>query len=153
MTVSQGLIFRSIAFVFLMIVLLPAARALEMVSVDRDEINMRSGPGTQHKSNWLLSRGYPLMVIGRKGEWLQVRDFESDEGWVYGPLTAKKPHMVVKSNGPVNVRSGPDTRSKVIGQAQRGDVLRTLEQRQGWAKVETQSGVVGWIARDLLWGF
>jgi len=51
------------------------------------------------------------------------------------------------------VRSGPNTRSKVIGQAQRGDVLRTLEQRQGWAKVETQSGVVGWIARDLLWGF
>ncbi len=153
MTVSQGLIFRSIAFVFLMIVLLPAARAIEMVSVDRDEINMRSGPGTQHKSNWLLSRGYPLMIIGRKGDWLHVRDFESDEGWVYGPMTAHKPHMVVKSKGPVNMRSGPGSNAKVIGSVQRGDVLRTIEQRQGWAKVETQAGAVGWVSRDLLWGY
>lgn len=153
MTASQGLIFRSIALVFLMIVLLPAARAIEMVSVDRDEINMRTGPGTQHKSNWLLSRGYPLMVIGRKGEWLHVRDFESDEGWVYGPMTAHKPHMVVKSGGRVNLRSGPGTNSKVVGSVQRGDVLRTIEQRQGWAKVETQTGAVGWVSRDLLWGY
>ena len=153
MTASQGMIFRSIAFVFLMIVLLPAAHAIEMVSVDRDEINMRSGPGTQHKSNWLLSRGYPLMVIGRKGDWLNVRDFESDEGWVYGPMTAHKPHMVVKSSGPVNLRSGPGTNTKVVGSVQRGDVLRTIEQRDGWAKVETQAGASGWISRKLLWGY
>ena len=153
MTASQGMIFRSIAFVFLMIVLLPVAHAIEMVSVDRDEINMRTGPGTEHKSIWLLSRGYPLMIIGRKGDWLNVRDFESDEGWVYGPMTAHKPHMVVKSSGPVNLRSGPGTNTKVIGSVQRGDVLRTIEQRDGWAKVETLAGASGWISRKLLWGY
>lgn len=153
MTASQGMIFRSIAFVFLMIVLLPAARAQEMVSVDRDEINMRTGPGTEHKSIWMLSRGYPLMVIGRKGDWLNVRDFESDEGWVFGPMTARKPHMVVKSGGPVNLRSGPGTDTKVVGSVNRGDVLRTLDQRQGWARVETQAGVTGWVLRSLLWGY
>ncbi|MFA7503165.1 MAG: SH3 domain-containing protein [Burkholderiaceae bacterium] len=153
MTASQGMIFRSIAFVFLMIVLLPAAHAQEMVSVDRNEINMRTGPGTEHKSIWMLSRGYPLMVIGRKGDWLNVRDFESDEGWVFGPMTARKPHMVVKSQGPVNLRSGPGTNTKVIGSVRRGDVLRTIEQRQGWARVETQSGTRGWVSRGLLWGY
>lgn len=153
MKVTQGLIFRSIAFLFLLVVLLPAARAIEMVSVDRAEINMRTGPGTDSPSIWLLSRGYPLMVIDRKGEWLHVRDFESDEGWVYGPMTARKPHMVVKSQGPVNMRSGPGTDSKTVGQVQRGDLLRTLEQRKGWTRVETQDGKVGWVSRDFLWGY
>ena len=153
MTASQGMIFRSIAFVFLMSVLLPVAHAIEMVSVDRDEINMRTGPGTEHKSIWLLSRGYPLIIVERKGDWLNVRDFESDEGWVYGPMTAHKPHMVVKSKGPVNLRSGPGIDSKVLGEVRRGDVLRTLEQREGWARVRTQAGAEGWVSRDLLWGY
>lgn len=153
MTVSQGKIFRWLAFAGLMMLLLPAARALEMVSVDRNEINMRTGPGTSNASVWLLSRGYPLMIIDRKGEWLKVRDFESDEGWVYGPMTAKKPHMVVKAQGPVNLRKGPGTNTAVVGEVRRGDVLRTIGQSKGWAQVETSSGTRGWVARDLLWGF
>lgn len=136
-------------------VLVPTADALaqRMVSVDRPEINMRDGPGTQHTALWSLVRGYPLEVLGRKGNWYRVRDFERDTGWVYRPLTStKKPHHIVKSKV-ANVRSGPGTRYRVIGKAVYGEVLRTLEKRDGWVKVSQSGGSSGWVARRLLWGW
>ena len=88
--------------------------------------NMRTSAGTRHDSLWLLSRGYPLQVIGKRGKWVKVRDFESDEGWVYRPLTSARPHHVVKAST-ANVRSGPGTRTRVIGRHAYGEVVRTLE--------------------------
>lgn len=127
-------------------------QAKDMVSVDRPQVNMRSGAGTQHGTLWTLSRGYPLEVTARKGSWLKVRDFERDAGWVYRPLTSKKPHVIVKSTV-ANVRRTPSTRSPILGKAEYGDVLRQLEHRQEWIKVERDDGVKGWIARRLLWGW
>lgn len=129
-----------------------AAQAREMVSVNRPEINMRAGAGTGHAARWALNKGYPLEVTGRKGRWLKVRDFENDTGWVYRPLVGKTPHHVVKA--PVaNIRSAPTTSSRVVGKAERGEVLRTLERRDKWVKVQPEGGRKGWVARRLLWGW
>ena len=136
----------------LMLLLIPAAQAQEMVSVDRAELNMRSGPGTGHEVIWVLSRGYPLRVVGRQGNWLKVRDFENDEGWVYRSLTGRKPHMVVKSTV-ANIRSGPGTKNRIVGKAEYGEVLRTLERGSGWTKVRNENGLAGWVSRKLLWGW
>lgn len=128
------------------------AQAREMVSVDRAEINMRTGPGTDRESIWLLSRGYPLQVLGHKGRWLHVKDFENDKGWVYRPLTDGTPHFVVKAKV-ANIRSAPSTKARVVGKANYGDVLRTLAHKDDWAKIRDADGLVGWVARRLLWGW
>ncbi|HSO46251.1 MAG TPA: SH3 domain-containing protein, partial [Rhodoferax sp.] len=99
-----------------------ALQAREMVSVARAEVNMRAGAGTQHATLWTLARGYPLEVTSRQGQWLKVRDFENDTGWVYRPLVAKRPHVVVKSRV-ANLRSAPSTRSRILGKADNGEVL------------------------------
>ncbi len=127
-------------------------QAREMVSVDRAEINMRAGAGTGHATLWALIRGYPLVVTGRKGQWLKVRDFENDTGWVYGPLIGNKPHHVVKARV-ANIRCAPSTRSRVVGKAERGEVLRTIERRSSWVKVQQEGGLKGWVASRLVWGW
>jgi SH3-like domain-containing protein len=136
-------------------VLLPgdAAEARTMVAVDRPEINMRDGPGTNHQAMWMLIRGYPLEVIGRKGKWYHVRDFENDKGWVYRSLTSsKKPHHIVRVKV-ANIRKGPGTSTRVVGKAAYGEVLRTLDRRGSWVKIRQEGGLVGWISRNLLWGW
>ena len=132
--------------------LISVAQAREMVSVDRNEANMRSGAGTGHEITWVLARGYPLQVVGRKGKWLKVRDFENDEGWVYRSLTGRTPHMIVKSQV-ANIRSGPGTRNRIVGKAEYGEVLRTVKHGNGWVKIRTENGLSGWVARSLLWGW
>lgn len=142
------------AFLSLSIALLAgtAAHAQQHVSIRGSEANMRSGPGTAHAVQWSLGRGYPLQVTGRSGQWLRVKDFENDTAWVHRSVTGNTAHMVVKSPV-VNLRSQPSTRSRVLGKMEQGEVVRTLEKRTGWAKVQRDNGQRGWASRGLLWGW
>lgn len=128
------------------------AQAAEMVSIQGSVVNMRSGPGTGSQVLWELERGYPLQVLQRKGSWLQVKDFENDRGWVARALTGHVPHHIVKSRT-ANIRSGPGTSYRIVGKAERYDLMRTRGARQGWVKVESGDGITGWIAKRLLWGW
>ena len=128
------------------------AQAQSMVSVQGSTLNMREGPGTNTAVLWELKKGYPLAVTRRKGNWLQVRDFEGDTGWVARSLTGRTPHHIVKSKV-ANIRSGPGTKHRIVGKAEYGELLRTREKRAGWVRVERQEGVGGWIAKQLLWGW
>ena len=129
-----------------------AAHAQTMVSVKGSTLNMREGPGTHTAVLWELKRGYPLQITGRKGSWVQVRDFEGDTGWVARSLTGKTPHHVVKSKV-ANLRSGPGTQHRIVGRLEYGELLRTREKRADWVRVERSEGVSGWVAKRLLWGF
>jgi SH3-like domain-containing protein len=128
------------------------AVAQQMVSVSGDQVNLRSGPGTQHRAEWVLGPGYPLRVIGRRGDWLEVRDFENDKGWIHRLLTSSTPYHIVKVKI-ANMRSQPTTRSRIVGKLVYGNTLKTLERKSDWVKVQRQGGPRGWVARRLLWGW
>jgi SH3-like domain-containing protein len=130
---------------------LPAA-AQQMVSVAANEVNMRSGPGRDHPVDWRLDRGYPLKVIDTQGSWLKVIDFEDDEGWVHRPLTSKTPHHVVKVKT-ADMHSAPSAKSRIVSKLAYGAVLKTLRRSGDWVKLQRKSGVSGWVARRLLWGW
>ncbi|HKU95426.1 MAG TPA: SH3 domain-containing protein [Vineibacter sp.] len=126
--------------------------ARQMVSVARNEVNMRAGPGTRHEAQWIITRGYPLMIVDRKAGWLKVRDFENDVGWVLKSLTGSIPYHIVKVRA-ANLRARPSAQSRLLGRAVYGEVLRTLEKRKGWIRVQQDGGAKGWIARHLVWGW
>ena len=131
---------------------MPQASAQQMVSVAREEVNLRSGPGMRHSAEWVLSRGFPLTVIGRRGDWLQDQDFENDKRWVLRALTGSTPYHIVKVKT-ANMRSQPSTSSRILGKVSYGDALKTLERKSGWVKVQRDGGLRGWISRTLLWGW
>ena len=130
----------------------PGQLSAKMISINRPNVNMRSGPGTKYKITWLLKRGYPLQVISRKNKWYKVRDFEGDTGWVYGPLTGSSPHLVVKKKK-INLRSGPGTNYRIVAQASRGVVFKTIKRAKGWVKIQHENGITAWASRQLLWGW
>ncbi|WP_028580117.1 SH3 domain-containing protein [Desulfogranum japonicum] len=129
----------------------------KMLSIKGDDINMRSGPGTQYKVLWQLGSGFPLKVLTQKGDWYRVQDFEGSVGWVHKMVTTSSPHMIVnvhkKTKRKINVRSGPGTNNRIVAQAYYGVVFKTLEQKNGWVHVEHEKGITGWIKRSLLWGY
>lgn len=152
MTHSRRLPAFLLTIVLLWLSMVSMAHAREMVSVARGEVSMRSGPSSRSEVQWALSRGYPLQVISRRGNWLQVRDFENDRGWVPRSLTARTPYHVVQSRV-ANLRSTPGTKGRIVGKASRGEVLRTLERKGSWVKVRHGNGTTGWVAQNLVWGW
>lgn len=126
----------------------------KMVSIANEIVNMRSGPSQKNAVLWELGKGYPLKVIGSKGTWYKVVDYENDTGWIYKKLVNRTPHLVVKKKI-INIRSGPGKKYKIVRQAKKGVVFTTLQRNNsGWIKIrheETQ--LVGWVKRSLLWGW
>lgn len=129
----------------------------QMLSVKGNNVNLRSGAGKNFPVKWEYGDGFPLKVVQKKGKWIKVSDFENDSGWIHRDLLSPVPHMIVKMNRnsqkKINIRSGPSTKSKIVGKAFYGVVFETVEQKSGWAKVKHESGLEGWIKRTLLWGF
>ena len=133
------------------------AAGMTMVSVSGEKVNLRKGPSTSSPIIWELGKGFPLKVVGSKGSWYKVSDFENDVGWIYKNLVSRKPHLIVKVNknskDQINIRSGPGTKYQVVGKAQYGVVFETLQRKSGWVKVRHETGLTGWIKRSLLWGW
>lgn len=127
------------------------ANAQRMVSVSSHEANLRSGPGTNHEVEWIVDKGFPLQVLSRRGDWLQVRDFENDRAWIHRSLTGTVPHFIVTAKV-ANVRSEPTTASRVVGKLSYGDLVKTLARTTGWIKIQ-RAGMRGWVSKKLLWGW
>jgi SH3-like domain-containing protein len=141
-----------LALATLFLFITTVAAHARMVSVAVSKLNLRSGPGTRYAVQWEYGKGVPLKVLQSKGSWSKVQDFENDVGWVYKKMVKRSPHMIVKGKR-VNIRSGPGTNFKLIGKADYGVVFTTLKQESGWAKVKHENGLVGWIKRNLIWGW
>lgn len=127
--------------------------AQELVSVRNATVNLRAGPDTSSEILWKLSRGYPLQVLERQGSWLKVQDFEGDQGWIARSVTSTRPHHIVKVQS-ANLRAGPGTRHRLVGNVKYGDVLRTGRRQGEWVQVDhPQRRGKAWIASDLVWGW
>lgn len=147
---------RTTTVVFLLSVLFlfsTHAQAFKMVSVAVDLLNMRSGPGKKYEVTWQLGKGYPLMIQETRGEWYKVKDYEDDSGWVHKEYVNRDPHLIVKKDL-INIRSARGTKNRVVRQAKKGVVFKTLKRSNGWVKVKhKKENVTGWVKRSLLWGW
>lgn len=122
---------------------------LELVSVVKDGVNLRSAPDTSAEVRFELPEGYPLEVIERKGDWINVRDYEGDKGWISASLVASTPYVIVKA-AKGNIRSGPGTEYEQIGKVVRDVILKKTEEQGDWVKV-SHPQLTGWIAKQLVW--
>lgn len=144
---------RLILFVATSMALPMAALAANYVSVQGSTVNVRAQPGTKAPVQWELDRGYPLRVTQKKGQWLQVADYEATLGWVYAPLTNKTPHRIVTAPS-ARLRAGPGTRHRILGTLEQNEILRTLQTRGAWVRVQRSAdGRKGWVAKRLTWGW
>jgi len=126
------------------------SEAAEYRVVQKDKINIRSGPGTNFEVLWEVFEGYPLQVIKRQGEWAQITDFEGDKGWISNALLVDKKNVIVKTDI-ANIRSGPGPNNEIVATAKYGVILSYLGQKGEWVNVKHVNGTSGWIQTALIW--
>ncbi len=133
------------------ILLVSQAYAADYVSIKGDNVNVRTGAGTDYEVSMELFDGYPLKVIDTQGDWLKVVDFENDSGWIHKSLVTDGNTVIVNGSKNVNMRAEASTNSTVIATVDRGVVLTKIETQGKWQKLKHSSGLIGWIYSPLLW--
>ena len=137
-------------FTLFIMTLSAAANAAEYVSVKKDGVNIRSGPGTDDKIVWQVFESFPLQVLERKGKWVHVVDFEGDKGWIYDSLISNKKTVIVTVDTG-NMRDSASTDSPVIATVKKGVVFEALEMKGDWLKVRYKDELTGWMHTSLIW--
>ncbi|MEN8199840.1 MAG: SH3 domain-containing protein [Thermodesulfobacteriota bacterium] len=141
-----------ISLFLLLFLLVPCiGLAAQLVSVKKDNVNVRSGPGTNFPVVMELFKGYPLKVNQEKGDWLEIVDFENDKGWIFASLVTPESTVIANGKKSINMRSKPDTKASIVATVDRGVVLSKLSTEGKWVKVRHSQGTTGWIYSPLLW--
>lgn len=127
-----------------------SAGASEYVIVNKDGVNIRSGPSSKSEILWEVFQNFPLRVLKRKGKWVKTVDFEGDTGWVYSPLLSNGNMVIVKVDA-ANMRIGASTDYEIIATVKYGVVFKPLSRKGEWVKVQHKDGTIGWLHETLLW--
>lgn len=135
-----------------------------------ERVKLRNGPGLEYDEVARMDGGTSMQVIGRVGDWFQVREnANSPVYWVAGelldipeasiytlfevpqsdipPPPPPKVGMVRESN--LNLRDGPGTNYVSMQKVEAGMEVALVEQYQGWMHVATDS-FDGWVSADFL---
>jgi len=121
------------------------------VTLNADEVNMRSGPGVRYPVEWVYQRRYmPLEVIAEHDTWRKVRDVEGTEGWIHRAMLSSRRSIVVEAEE-IIMRRDPDDGSPVMARLATGMVAVVEKCDTAWCEVRA-SGYEGWIARKDVWG-
>lgn len=77
------------------------------VSLKSDRVQVRQGPGTDHKILWVFNRvGLPVEVIQEFENWRQVRDQDGSVGWVAHSLLSARRTAVILAWAAGQTKSG-----------------------------------------------
>jgi hypothetical protein len=87
----------------------PPSSALRVVQVVWSSVNLRAGPGLNHKVIGNAKKGSSLAIMEEKGEWLHVRLEDGKEVWVSRLATsiAPKPPANAAPRPPANAAPKP----------------------------------------------
>lgn len=130
----------------------------ELVTVQADTLNVRSGPAVSYDILGKLKKGDQVEVVSVQDGWYKIV-YNSGFGWIASEFASKsntstepktenntnKKLMVNAEN--VNLRSGPSTNNKILKTLNYGEILNVLEASGEWYKVSLESSptTIGWV--------
>lgn len=121
------------------------------VSLNSDEVNVRSGPGVRYPIQWIYQRrNMPMQVIAEYDTWRKVRDWEGTEGWVHRAMLSGRRGAIITVEE-TTLREDADPASPAVARLKNGVVGLIDQCGRVWCRFETH-GVDGWVSRDAVWG-
>jgi len=130
-----------------------AARLPRFASLRSDAVNMRVGPGTRYRIDWVYKRREMPVEIEREYDvWRWVRDPEGTLGWVHqATLTGRRSFIV--QNADATLRSDPSDTARPVALLKLGVIgrIRSCEAASDWCSVQVGS-YGGYLRRRQFWG-
>lgn len=142
------------------------APVVVQASIAAERILLRNGPGTNYDAIGRMSSGTPVQVIGRRGDWYQVREsVDKPVFWVSGELLdlpdsaiytlfevqdsdvppPPPPKVGQVSETGLQLRDGPGTNYVPLAKLTAGVQVDLLERYQDWYHIGVPGGADGWV--------
>ncbi|WP_181350556.1 N-acetylmuramoyl-L-alanine amidase [Thalassobacillus sp. CUG 92003] len=132
-----------------------------------DHLRIRSEATTQSAIKGYLMEGDEVELLEQRDNWLHI-SYEGVNGWIHRDYTAlaTKPSdnrdtsnssdtsvnaeqsIATLQYNATNLRAGPSTNHKVIGQRDAGERFDVIEKQNDWYHIQTENGtayVAGWL--------
>lgn len=125
------------------------------VSLKASRVNVRNGPGEDHKIAWVFTRpGLPIEIIQEFDTWRRIRDSDGTVGWVFQSLLSGRRTAVVSpwsSDEPRPIRASASPEAAITAYLSPGVMADIDRCSDGWCRLSGEN-FRGWIAQDQLWG-
>lgn len=124
----------------------------EIVSVTVHTASLWSQPGGQYAYETLkVPRHYPFSVLERSPDYLKVRDYTGQTGWVTVEQVGPQKGIVIEIAS-VNIRKGPGKTYPIAFKAFKGVTFKVLSEQEGWLHIRHENGDQGWVVKSSTWG-
>jgi SH3-like domain-containing protein len=122
-------------------------------SLRSDDVNMRAGPGTRYRIDWVYKRrDLPVEIEREFDVWRWVRDPEGIQGWVHqATLMGRRSFIVEKAEA--TLRSDASDTASAVAILKPGVIgrIRSCAASSDWCDVQTGS-YRGYLRREAFWG-
>ncbi len=129
----------------------PSLPIPRFVTLNTDEVNLRTGPGLRYPMKLILKKdGLPVEIIKEFDVWRQIRNKEGDEGWVHKSLLSGKRSVIITGHIQPLLKDKKQGARPVV-KLEPG-VIATLDRcDKEWCYLKVAS-YKGWLKRENIWG-
>ncbi len=128
------------------------------VSLKADEVNVRRGPGRDHKIMWVFKKlGLPLKVVSEYEEWREIEDHGGAKGWIYHGLLSRRRTAITIDPKAKNLSHIPlyeeaEASSDTIANLGKGVIVHILSCTGSWCHIAVKKELKGWVLQAHVWG-
>jgi uncharacterized protein YgiM (DUF1202 family) len=120
-----------------------------------DDVNLRSGPGLQHKVIRVVPNGTRVVLTGQSSNGFRSVSVNGTAGWissdyVAADATIPRPTETVATTDRLNLRSGPNTTSAVLTVIPKGASVELTGQSSNGFRSLSYAGRTGWAFETYL---
>ncbi|WP_026679000.1 N-acetylmuramoyl-L-alanine amidase [Fictibacillus gelatini] len=112
--------------------------------VSASSLNVRNKPSLNSKVLTALTSGTRVTILQEQGNWFMVETGHPIKGWVAKSYVSFQKGVATVSD--LNVRALPGIGHRILEKLSKGATVTILMEGQGWSKVKTKAGTVGWVA-------
>jgi len=113
--------------------------------------NIRAGQNANFESLGQVQEGNELVVIGSSFDWRKIKlpvdakayvnaGFVKDLGQGVGEVAGNR----------LNIRAGAVVNASIVGQLKNGEMIRIIEKKDDWYRIEPPQESFGWILNEFL---
>ncbi|MFH1856978.1 MAG: SH3 domain-containing protein [Candidatus Omnitrophota bacterium] len=118
-------------------------------TVLEDGTKLRSGYNENFSVLLSLKKGESVVICGKNFRWYKVLLPEDIDCYIHADFIEQKENGVgVVTANKLNVREGPDTKLRVLGQLGKGEEVCVKEKEGNWYKIYPPRNAYGWIRED-----